>query len=178
MVYNLTTPWDHETCCTLVRIRELVYKHLWSVVVLVWWLGMKKEYLDIVSLLYQHKLCSNLHLTAVDGRPEEKFLNRHVRQQLCAKSAHMWKDLGVELLGSGNSVTLDVIKNSNSDATECCSAMFQLWLDRQPAASWRQLIKALKQLQLNHLANEVESKLTIPVLEPSAGIHVLRQVPI
>ena len=37
--------------------------------------------------------------------------------------------------------------------------MFQLWLDRQPSASWRQLIEALKQLHLNYLAGQIESKL-------------------
>jgi len=53
--------------------------------------------------------------------------------------------------------------------------MFQLWLDRQPTASWAQLIAALKQLQLNYLASQIKSKLTVPVLEhsTSAGVCVL-----
>jgi len=55
----------------------------------------------------------------------------------------------------------------------CCSAMFQLWLDRQPTASWAQLIAALKQLQLNHLASQIESKLTVPVLEYSTSAGLL-----
>ena len=97
------------------------------------------------------------------------FLNRHVREQLCAKSTEVWKDLGIELLGVGSNDALDVIKNSNGDVTERCAAMFQLWLDRQPTANWRQLIEALKQLQLNYLATQIESKLAIPVLENSAG---------
>ena len=107
---------------------------------------------------------------AVDNRPEIKFLNRHMREPLCAKSTGMWKDLGLELLGTGSNDSLDAIKNNNSDIRNCCSAMFQLWLDRQPTASWRQLIEALKQLQLNFLAYQIESKLIIPVLEPSAGL--------
>ena len=82
----------------------------------------------------------------------------------------MWKDLGVELLGEGSNDALDVIENSKGDVMSCCSAMFKLWLDRQPTASWRQLLQALKQLQLNYLANQIESKLTTPVLEPSPGL--------
>ena len=106
----------------------------------------------------------------VDDRPDVQFLNRYVKEQLSAKSTQIWKDLGVELLGKGSNDALDVIKNNNGDVTNCCSAMFQLWLERQPTASWRQLIQGLKQLQLNYLANQIESKLTIPVLEPSAGL--------
>jgi len=51
--------------------------------------------------------------------------------------------------------------------------MFQLWLDRQPTASWAQLIAALKQLQLNYLASQIESKLTVPVLEHSTNAGLL-----
>ena len=112
-----------------------------------------------------------LHLSAfifiaVDNRPEIKFLNRHVREQLCEK----WKDLGIELLGVGSNDALNVIQSNNSDVTKCCSAMFQLWLDRQPTASWRQLIEALKHLQLNYLAYQIESKLMMPVVDPNAGL--------
>ena len=109
-----------------------------------------------------------LILTAVDDRPDLKFLNRHVRESLCAKSTQLWKDVGIELLGGGgnDALQLDIIENSNSDVTNCCSKTFQLWLDRQPTASWRQLIQALKQLQLNQLAGQVESRLKTPVSEP------------
>ena len=65
---------------------------------------------------------------------------------------------------------LNVIQSNNNDVTNCCSAMFQLWLDRQPTASWRQLTEALKQLQLNYLAYQIESKLMISVVDPSAGL--------
>ena len=87
-----------------------------------------------------------------------------------AKSAHTWKDLGMELLDVGSNDALDVIKNSNSDVTECCSAMFKLWLDRDPKASWEKLIQALKEIQLNFLATQIESKLQTAVLEPSSGL--------
>ena len=82
----------------------------------------------------------------------------------------MWKDLGVELLGTGSNDDLEVIKNNNTDLRDRCSAMFQLWLDRQPTASWRQLIQALKGMRLNHFAHQLESKLTIPVLDSSFGL--------
>ena len=99
-----------------------------------------------------------------------KFLNRHVREQLCAKSTQTWKDLGRELLGVRNNDALDTISTNNNDIRNCCSAMFQLWLDRQPTASWRNLVEALKQLQLNYLADQIKLKLTTSVLEPSNGL--------
>ena len=101
---------------------------------------------------------------AVDDRPEPKFLNRHVTEQLCASDAVMWKKLGLEL-GIKNHA-LGVIKHDNHNVVECCSAMFQLWCERQTTASWRQLIEALRQLQLNNLASQIESKLT-PASEAS-----------
>jgi len=91
-----------------------------------------------------------------------------VREQLCAVGAQTWKDLGIELLGEGNVDALDVIGNNKSDVTECCSAMFKVWLERQPNTTWAQLIDALKQLQLNSLADQIKSKLTSP--HPSAGL--------
>ena len=93
-----------------------------------------------------------------------------MREQLCAKNTQIWKDLGVELLGDGSNDALGVIENSHSDVTIRCSAMFKLWLDRQPTASWKKLIQALEQLQLNYLANQIESKLTTPHLEHTTGL--------
>ena len=85
---------------------------------------------------------------------------------MCAKGAQVWKDVGIELLGGRNNDALDVIENNNSDVTNCCSKMFQLWLDRQPTASYRQLIQVLEKVKLNYLADQVKSKLKIPVTEP------------
>ena len=101
---------------------------------------------------------------AVDDRPEPKFLNRHVREQLCASDAEMWKNLGIEL--GIRSEALRVIEHSNHNVVGCCSAMFQSWCEKQTTASWRQLIEALRQLQLNYLASQIESKLT-PASEAS-----------
>ena len=38
--------------------------------------------------------------------------------------------------------------------------MFSLWLQRQPEASWRQLMNALANVKLESLASEIESLLT------------------
>ena len=108
-------------------------------------------------------------LTPVRDRPEVRFLNRHVREQLCATGAQMCEDLGLELLGTKNNDWLQVIKNDNTNLRHRCSAMFQLWLRRQPTANWRQLIQALKNIRLNHLALQIESKL-IPVLDSTFGL--------
>lgn len=97
-----------------------------------------------------------------------------MREQLCAKNPQAWKDLGIELLGVESSDALDVLKNNNSDVMSCCSAMFQLWLERQPTATWSQLIQALRQLQLNSLADQISSKLTVPVLESDSGLLAVK----
>ena len=71
--------------------------------------------------------------------------------------------MGVELLAEEDVQALDEIQNYYPrDVSMCCTKMFQLWLDRQPEASWRQLIQALREpnINLEELANTIEQKLT------------------
>ena len=73
-----------------------------------------------------------------------------------------WKDLGIHLLGSGHSGKLDVIEtNSPKNVEECCTNMFQYWLDVDPTATWNKLISALKEIGLNTLSE----KLTMDLLK-------------
>ena len=89
-------------------------------------------------------------------------MNRHVVREIaaaCADHPATWRDLGIELLGQGGIVDLDVIKADNVNVTECCSKMLTLWRQRQTDASWSQLIEALKRLKLNRIATEIEKRL-------------------
>ena len=123
----------------------------------------RKCQLSITDYVYNH-------FFAVDDRPEEKYFNRHVRRQLCATTTQTWKDLGLELLGEGINTELGVIDNTDSDVMIRCTKMFHLWLEREPTASWRKLIQALKRLDLISLATGIESKLTGLLLEPITGL--------
>ena len=92
------------------------------------------------------------------NRPTIRLLNKLVKTSVTIK----WYDLGIELLGDDNLQALDEIQsNYPRDASSCCTKMFQLWLDRQPEASWRQLIQALREpnIELLELANTLEQKL-------------------
>ena len=73
-------------------------------------------------------------------------------------------------MGEGINTALGVIENTDSDVMTRCTKMFHLWLGREPTASWRKLIQALKQLNLISLAIGIESKLTGPLLEPITGL--------
>ena len=55
----------------------------------------------------------------------------------------------------------EIQKNYPRDVSTCCTKMFQLWLDRHPEASWRQIIQALREpnIEMNELANTIEQKL-------------------
>ena len=88
-------------------------------------------------------------------RPTLKQLNK-----LKKSVAFKWQDLGIELLDLEDIRTLDEIqKNYPRDASTCCTKMFQLWLDRQPEASWEQLIKALRGIDLDEVVNTTEIEL-------------------
>ncbi|XP_065907962.1 uncharacterized protein [Dysidea avara] len=76
--------------------------------------------------------------------PTLKLLNRLVKKSVSSK----WYDLGIELLDDDDCGKLDEIQSNNPK-------------DKQPSASWNQLIQALRQpsIELDGLANEIEQKL-------------------
>ena len=76
-----------------------------------------------------------------------------------------WHDLGVELLDFGDVEELDKIEAQyQSDLDKCCTKMFQLWLRKQPSATWNKLLDALRQpgIELHALANKIEQMLLQP----------------
>ena len=90
---------------------------------------------------------------------------------ICGSSnnGEAWRDVGRELLGKllGEEVELElniIAVNNQGNVTRCCSRMFSLWLERQPEATWMQLINALKNAKLFSLATNVEN-----LLIPSKG---------
>ena len=91
-------------------------------------------------------------------QPSLKYLNRYVRDSIGIK----WYDLGIELLEPNDVAELDMIEAENSmDYKKCCTKMFNLWLRKQPAASWNQLVEALRQpgIELITLATNVEQNI-------------------
>ena len=85
-----------------------------------------------------------------------KYLNRYV-----SALGEVWLQLGTELLDNKDVSALYAIQSDESKCTVGCSEMFKLWLERQPEASWRRLIQALKQIDMNTLATEIEKSLSI-----------------
>jgi len=76
--------------------------------------------------------------------------------------------LGIELLEADDVKKLNNIQSEHpADPDICCTKLFVLWLEKQPEASWNQLIKSLRQpgLDLDHLATKIEQML----LQPSPG---------
>ena len=92
----------------------------------------------------------------MDDRPEMKYLNRYV-----GALGEVWLQLGTELLDNKDVSALYAIRSDESKCTVGCSEMFKLWLERQPKASWRCLIKALKQINMIVLASNIERSLSI-----------------
>ena len=121
----------------------------------------------------------------VDDRPGEIYLNRHIKPHLCAAcdvNPQAWKNLGLELMPD-TETELTTISAQYRNVMDCCSSMFQLWLQRNPNPSWKLLIETLKKINLNNLAAEVEGMLIssvdtatesiVPVM-PSEGNHLYK----
>ena len=83
--------------------------------------------------------------------------------------AKYWKEFGIQLLRSDQTNELDIIAtNYPQDDVRCCNCVLEKWLETSPAATWDQLIKALKRIQLDCFASELEQK-----LEPEGKIIVM-----
>ena len=107
---------------------------------------------------YIFTFTSVIHVGA--DKPNLLYLNRHVRDSIATK----WHDVGIELLEQGSEKALQLItanKPGNGNVSACCAEMLQLWLSRQPNATWNQLICALRSpgIQLNDVAMEIEGRL-------------------
>jgi len=89
-----------------------------------------------------------------DDRPELKNLKNIMR---CEEGVvTKWYDIGLELLDS-NTAALEIIKENNqNDPEKCCTGMFNKWLESKPDASWNQLIIALRKIELNTAASNIE----------------------
>ena len=110
-------------------------------------------------------------LLPVNDCPDDKYLNKYVREKVCAAGTNKWQDLGIVLMGQDAVASLDVIRvDYPYNVKECCSRMFTEWRQRTPKASWKQLIEALKEVKLTQLASELEE-----LLMPSAECSVERE---
>ena len=106
-------------------------------------------------LLTSVYLCVRYPLPVSD-RPDDKHLNKYVREKVCAAGTDKWRDLGIVLMGQNDVYVLDIIKANSNDNVACCTRMFTEWRQRTPKASWKQLIEALKEVKLTQLASELE----------------------
>jgi len=76
--------------------------------------------------------------------------------------ADKWKDLGVHLLPQDlvEGRELEVIDaNFPRNVESCCKSMLEKWSTTVADASWNKLIKALKDINLNYIASQIEGKL-------------------
>ena len=89
------------------------------------------------------------------SRPALRDLARHVIPSVETE----WYNLGLELLDPKYESELETIEaGARSEATSC-RKMFSKWLNTDELASWDKLIKALRVVQLNEIANDIEQLL-------------------
>ena len=68
-----------------------------------------------------------------------------------------WYYLGLQLLEPKYENELNTIEaDATNDAEKCCRKMLSKWLNTDELASWDKLIKALRIVQLNNVAKDIE----------------------
>ena len=70
--------------------------------------------------------------------------------------AFKWEELGVELLDEEQLSKLRHIAKDEHEVEDCCTKLFNYWLDTDPDASWNKLLEALKNIKQNYLAEKIE----------------------
>ena len=71
--------------------------------------------------------------------------------------ATRWYELGLVLLDTKYQNELTIIEaDVRNDAVTCCRKMFSKWLNTNELASWDKLIKAVRIVQLNNVASDIE----------------------
>ena len=94
--------------------------------------------------------------------PDDKYLNKYVREKVCAAGTTKWRDLGIALMGQNAAPSLDMIRvDYPNNVEECCSRMFNKWRQTTPTGSWGKLLQALKEVKLMDLVSELEKLLSI-----------------
>ena len=98
-------------------------------------------------------------LVAVGSKvPTLRELHRYVRPDV----APLWYDLGVELLHTDQLKKLDIIRCDYYGLTEtCCTEMFKYWLQVDVDASWQKLLKALRHIRHDTLADKIKNEFDI-----------------
>ena len=92
----------------------------------------------------------------VTDPPEVRYLNRYVRDSLCAAGPNRWHDLGLILTGKSGKNKLDMIKiDQKHSVSGRCDAMFTLWLELDSEPSWNKLIVALREISLEAIASDL-----------------------
>ena len=90
------------------------------------------------------------------SRPTLRDLIIHVIPSVNTK----WFELGAVLLEPKYQNELNTIEaDIRNDAATCCRKMFSKWLNTDELASWDKLMKALRIVQLNNVASDIEQLL-------------------
>ena len=98
-------------------------------------------------------ISSFVFIITVTDFPKLKHLHRYKKQ-----ISSNWYDLGIELLDDECYDELNtIIKNNPNDINMCCSRMLQLWLRKSKKPSWKNFIRALRKIEMDDLAYQIES---------------------
>ena len=87
--------------------------------------------------------------------PILRDLATHVIPSVATK----WYSLGLQLLDPKYENELNTIEEDTRNTATCCRKMFSKWLNTDEHASWNKLIEALRIVQLNTVANDIEQLL-------------------
>ena len=95
-----------------------------------------------------------------------------VAEKICVefKDDMEWKKFGMVLLGTKDDRELTLIQQNNQGKSfkEKCGDLLEIWMKRSNSnPNWKQVIQALKEVDLNHIAAELETAIVSKKLNSS-----------
>ena len=112
-----------------------------------------------ISFLY----VKYINLRSLVSNPPNALDVIRVAEKICVefKDDMEWKKFGMVLLGTKDDRELTLIQQNNQGKSfkEKCGDLLEIWMKRSDSnpPSWEQVIQALKEVNLNHVAKELET---------------------
>ena len=102
-------------------------------------------YVNDYSMCKMHNFKLRMFCTIL-GRETPKL--RDILNDIVPKWTPKWKQFGIQL-GIDIHLLDTIEKDHSGDSEMCCITMFSKWLDKNPAASWKDIFTAVDNLLLN-----------------------------
>jgi len=124
----------------------------------------------VILLMFTHANALTVDIT-VTTTPLLKDLYEHITPQYAAD----WKEIGT-LLGVPSGELRNIEADFPTDVKRCCNKMLEEWLELDPSASWRKLIKVIESPAVSSNQISARGKLILSRIKYYIDNYILKEL--